>query len=208
MLCYSLVKILKIKWQWVALGVVATTVSALLAKTFISTSVFVPLVPMIVGIAALSLMTLFDKNDEDNREWALSTWGFAKQIMPLLAVGVVTAGFLLGSTHDSTAIAGVVPNEWVSWAVGGNSLLSNFFASFTGAFMYFATLAEVPIIQGLLASGMGKGPALALLLAGPSLSLPNMLVIRGVMGTKKTIIFVALVIVMATFSGFVYGMCF
>ncbi len=153
-------------------------------------------------------MTLFDKNDEDNREWALSTWGFAKQIMPLLAVGVVTAGFLLGSTHDSTAIAGVVPNEWVSWAVGGNSLLSNFFASFTGAFMYFATLTEVPIIQGLLASGMGKGPALALLLAGPSLSLPNMLVIRGVMGTKKTIIFVALVIVMATFSGFVYGMCF
>lgn len=208
MLCYSLVKILKIKWQWVALGVVATTVSALLAKTFISTSVFVPLVPMIVGIAALSLMTLFDKNDEDNREWALSTWGFAKQIMPLLAVGVVTAGFLLGSTHDSIAIAGVVPNEWVSWAVGGNSLLSNFFASFTGAFMYFATLTEVPIIQGLLASGMGKGPALALLLAGPSLSLPNMLVIRGVMGTKKTIIFVALVIVMATFSGFVYGMCF
>src|SRR5690554_6512548 len=208
MLCYSLVKILKIKWQWVALGVVATTVSALLAKTFISTSVFVPLVPMIVGIAALSLMTLFDKNDEDNREWALSTWGFAKQIMPLLAVGVVTAGFLLGSTHDSTAIAGVVPNEWVSWAVGGNSLLSNFFASFTGAFMSFATLTEVPIIQGLLASGMGKGPALALLLAGPSLSLPNMLVIRGVMGTKKTAVYVSLVVIMATFTGLIYGSFF
>lgn len=208
MLCYSLVKILKIKWQWVLAGAVATAGSAFLAKAFISNPVFVPLVPMIVGIVSLSLMTLFDKRDEDNREWTLSAWSFAKQIMPLLAVGVITAGFLLGSTHDSTSIAGVIPNEWVEWAVGGNSLLSNFFASFTGAFMYFATLTEVPIIQGLLASGMGKGPALALLLAGPSLSLPNMLVIRGVMGTKKTMVFVALVVVMATFSGFIYGTFF
>ena len=208
MLCYSLVKILKIKWQWVLAGAVATAGSAFLANAFITTPVFVPLVPMIVGIISLSLMTLFDKNDEDNREWTLSAWSFAKQIMPLLAVGVITAGFLLGSTHDSTSIAGVIPNEWVEWAVGGNSLLSNFFASFTGAFMYFATLTEVPIIQGLLASGMGKGPALALLLAGPSLSLPNMLVIRGVMGTKKTMVFVALVVVMATFSGFIYGTFF
>ena len=125
-----------------------------------------------------------------------------------MAVVIATAGFLLGSTHDDTAIAGIIPNSWIEWAVGGNSLLSNFFASFTGAFMYFATLTEVPIIQGLLASGMGKGPALALILAGPSLSLPNMLVIRGVMGTKKTIIYVSLVIVMATISGFVYGTIF
>ncbi|MDD4438363.1 MAG: permease [Tissierellia bacterium] len=208
MLCYSLIKILKIKWQWVLLGAVATIVSAFIAGAVITNPVFVPLVPMIVGIISLSLMTLFDKNDEDNREWALSTWEFAKQIMPLLAVGVITAGFLLGSTHDSTSIAGVIPNEWVEWAVGGNSLLSNFFASITGAFMYFATLTEVPIIQGLIASGMGKGPALALLLAGPSLSLPNMLVIRGVMGTKKTAIFVLLVVVMSTISGFIYGTLF
>ena len=121
---------------------------------------------------------------------------------------IATAGFLLGSTHDDTAIAGIIPHSWIEWAVGGNSLLSNFFASFTGAFMYFATLTEVPIIQGLLASGMGKGPAMALLLAGPSLSLPNMLVIRGVMEPKKTIIYVSLVIVMATISGFVYGTIF
>lgn len=208
MLCYSLIKILRIKWQWVLLGALATVSSAFLANAIILNPVFVPLVPMIIGIIALSLMTLYDKNDEDNREWTLSAWEFARQIMPMLAVGVVTAGFLLGSTHDSTSIAGVVPNEWVEWAVGGNSLLSNFFASFTGAFMYFATLTEVPIIQGLLASGMGKGPALALLLAGPSLSLPNMLVIREVMGTKKTMIFVTLVIIMATFSGFVYGNLF
>lgn len=208
MLCYSLIRILKIKWQWVLWGALATITSAILANQFIANPVFIPLVPMIVGIAALSIITLFDKNDEDNKEWTLSAWSFAKQIMPLLAVGVITAGFLLGSTHDSTAIAGIIPNEWIEWAVGGNSLLSNFLASFTGVFMYFATLTEVPIIQGLLSSGMGKGPALALLLAGPSLSLPNMLVIRGVMGTQKTLLFVALVVIMATLSGYVYGTFF
>lgn len=205
LLCWSLIKILKLRTLWVLLGVVATAVSAIFANMFIDNVKLVPLVPMIVVIAALSVILLFDKRDEENREWALSSWGFAKQILPLLAIGVVTAGFLLGSTHDNTAIAGIVPNSWIEWAVGGNSLVSNFFASFTGAFMYFATLTEVPIIQGLLASGMGKGPALALLLAGPSVSLPNMLVIREVLGTKKTIVYVALVIVMATISGFVFG---
>jgi uncharacterized membrane protein YraQ (UPF0718 family) len=160
---------------------------------------------MMVGIAALSVITLFDKRDEDNKEWTMSAWGFAKQILPLLAFGVVTAGFLLGSTHDGKTIAGVIPNEWIEWMVGGNSIFSNFFASIVGAFMYFATLTEVPIVQGLLAAGMGKGPALALLLAGPSLSLPNMLVIRKVIGTEKTIVYVSLVIVMATISGLIYG---
>ncbi|NDW08246.1 permease [Dysgonomonas sp. 520] len=208
MLAYSLIAILKIRWQWVVGGVIVTAGSAVLANLFIPNPKLIPLVPMIVGIASLSLMTLFDKRDAENREWTLSAWGFAKQIMPLLAIGVVTAGFLLGSTHGDTAIAGVIPNEWIEWAVGGNSILSNFFASFTGAFMYFATLTEVPIIQGLIASGMGKGPALALLLAGPSLSLPNMLVIRGVMGTQKTIVYVTLVIIMATISGLIYGTFF
>lgn len=205
LLCWSLVRILKLRILWVVLGAAATAVSVLLANLFVGDAKLVPLVPMIVAITALSVILLFDKRDEDNKEWAFASWGFAKQIMPLLAIGVVTAGFLLGSTHDNTAIAGIVPNSWIEWAVGGNSLLSNFFASFTGAFMYFATLTEVPIIQGLLASGMGKGPALALLLAGPSLSLPNMLVIRGVLGTKKTVVYVALVIVMATISGFIFG---
>lgn len=208
LLCWSLVRVLKLKLAWVAAAAAATILSAWLATAFIADAKLVPLVPMIVGIAALSVMLLCDKGDAENREWALSSWGFAKQIMPLLAIGVVTAGFLLGSTHDGETIAGVIPNRWIEWAVGGNSLLSNFFASFTGAFMYFATLTEVPIIQGLLASGMGKGPALALLLAGPSLSLPNMLVIRGVMGTKKTIVYVVLVIVLATLAGYVYGNLF
>ena len=208
MMCWSLVRILKLRFVWVGLGVIATGVSVVMANLFVENVKLVPLVPMIVAIASLALILAFDKGDEDNRQWLYSSWGFAKQIMPLLGVGVVTAGFLLGSTHDQTAIAGVIPNEWIEWAVGGNSLLSNFFASFTGAFMYFATLTEVPIIQGLLASGMGKGPALAVLLAGPSLSLPNMLVIHGVMGTKKTVIFVSLVIVMATLAGYLFGNLF
>lgn len=208
LLCWSLVRILRLRLLWVSLGAVATAVAAILANLFIENAKLVPLVPMLVAVASLSLILLFDKRDEENRDWALASWGFAKQILPMLAVGVVLAGFLLGSTHDDTALAGIIPNSWIEWAVGGNSLLSNFFASFAGAFMYFATLTEVPIVQGLLASGMGEGPALALLLAGPSLSLPNMLVIRGVLGTKKTVVYVALVIVMATLAGFVFGQFF
>jgi len=205
LLGYSLIYILKIKWQWVLLSALAIVASVLISSNFIENSKLAPLVPMIIGIAALSTITLLDKKDEDNKEWTISTWGFTKQILPLLAIGVVTAGFLLGSTHDGKTIAGVIPNEWISALVGGNSMFSNLFASVVGAFMYFATLTEVPILQGLIASGMGKGPALALLLAGPSLSLPNMLVIRGVLGTQKTVVYVTLVIVMATISGLIYG---
>lgn len=197
LLVYSLIAILKIKWLHVLLAVVATAASAFLSSS--------PLIPMVVGIGALSVITLIDKNDEDNKEWTIASWEFAKQIMPLLGIGVLIAGFLLGSTHDNTAIAGIIPNEWIANLVGGNSLFSNFFASIVGAFMYFATLTEVPILQGLMAAGMGKGPALALLLAGPSLSLPNMLVIRGVIGTQKTMVYVALVVIMATASGLIFG---
>lgn len=204
-LAYSLIFILKIKWQWVVGAAVATAASALLATHFIPDPKLSPIVPMLVGIISLSIITLFDKREEENREWTLSSWDFTKQIMPLLAIGVVTAGFLLGSTHDDVAIPGIIPNEWIHWLVGGNSVFANFFASVVGAFMYFATLTEVPILQGLIASGMGKGPALALLLAGPSLSLPNMLVIRGVLGTQKTIVYIVLVVIMATFSGMIYG---
>ena len=205
LLCGSLVWILKLKVVWVLLGAIITASSAILSNSFIPNEKLIPLVPMLVAITCLSVVLLLDKNNEENRDWLFSSWGFAKQIMPLLAVGVVTAGFLLGSTHDDTSLAGIIPNEWIQWAVGGNSLLPNFLASFTGAFMYFATLTEVPIIQGLLASGMGKGPALALLLAGPSLSLPSMLVINQVLGFKKTVVFVVLVIAMATVSGWVFG---
>lgn len=166
-----------------------------------------PTVPFVVGVAALALLINRPAIDEDRAElaeWWQQSWSFAKQIMPLLFWGVLVSGFLLGRPGHE----GLIPSAWVAWAVGGNSLLSNFTASFLGAFMYFATLTEVPILQGLLGSGMGKGPALALLLAGPALSLPNMLVIRSVLGTKKTAVFVTLVIVMATISGLVYGAYF
>jgi hypothetical protein len=201
----SLIYILKIKWQWVLLSAIAVVGAAILSVNFVQNPKMVPLIPMVVGIAALSIMTLNDKNNPENKEWTLATWDFAKQILPLLGLGVVIAGFLLGSTHDGKSIAGVIPNEWVAALVGGNSLFANLFASVVGAFMYFATLTEVPIVQGLMAAGMGKGPALALLLAGPSLSLPNMLVIRGVLGTQKTVVYVSLVIVMATITGLFFG---
>ena len=197
-LVYSMIYILKLKAWQVLTGAAVTALSALLFAN--------PLITMVVGIASVSTSALFDKSEDgENREWILSSWGFTKQIVPLLAIGVVIAGFLLGSTHDDVAIAGVIPNSWIAWLVGGNSISSNFFASIVGAFMYFATLTEVPILQGLIASGMGKGPALALLLAGPSLSLPNMLVIRGVMGTQKTIVYVVLVVVLSTIAGLIYG---
>lgn len=197
-LVYTLIAILKMKAWKVVAGAVVTIIAGLISKN--------PLITVTAGIATISVLGLTDKGENgENKEWILSSWGFAKQIMPLLAIGVVIAGFLLGSTHDDTSIPGVVPNHWIVWAVGGNSLLSNFLASIVGAFMYFATLTEVPIIQGLLASGMGKGPALALLLAGPSLSLPNMLVIRGVLGTRKTIVYVLLVVVLSTFAGLLFG---
>ena len=138
---------------------------------------------------------------EDLGAWVESTWGFAKQILPLLLAGVLVAGFLLGRPgHD-----GMIPSQWVARLVGGNGLFANFFASIVGAFMYFATLTEVPILQGLLGSGMGKGPALALLLAGPALSLPSMLVIRSVLGTKKTVVYVSLVVGLSTIAGLAYG---
>lgn len=137
------------------------------------------------------------------REWVEATWGFTKQILPLLLLGVLAAGFLLGRPGPNHE--GVIPAKWINAAVGGNSLRANLLASVAGAFMYFATLTEVPIIQGLMGSGMGKGPALALLLAGPALSLPSMLVIRSIMGTRKTVVYVSLVVVMATISGIVFG---
>ena len=205
LLGFSLIKILKIKWQWVLSAGLAVIASAVLASHFIENAKMAPLVPMLVGIISLSIITIMDKNDSENREWALATWDFTRQILPLLAIGIITAGFLLGSTHDGKTIAGIIPGQWISALVGGNSLFSNLFASVVGAFMYFATLTEVPIVQGLIAAGMGKGPALALLLAGPSLSLPSMLVIRGVIGTQKTLVYVSLVVIMATLTGMIFG---
>lgn len=151
-------------------------------------------------LLAYALIRWFSK--DEMVEWGGATRDFALQILPLLFGGVLVAGFLLGRPGQEA----LIPSSWVASLVGGNSLLANFFASISGAFMYFATLTEIPIIQGLLGAGMGQGPALALLLAGPSLSLPSMLVIAGELGLKKTATYVALVVLFSTFAGFIFGM--
>ncbi len=160
----------------------------------------------ITGILFIILSWMLVKwfNKEELVQWVSSSWGFAEQILPLLLGGVLVAGFLLGRPGSEA----LIPKIWIENLVGGNSLWSNLFASVVGALMYFATLTEIPILQGLLGAGMGKGPALALLLAGPALSLPNMLVIRSIIGTKKTLVFVSLVVIMATFSGMFFGYFF
>ena len=154
-----------------------------------------------VFLTALIIMLIRWFKKDELKDWTKASWNFAVQILPLLFWGVLVAGFFLGRPGE----AGLIPSKFIQSLVGGNSLFANFFASIAGAFMYFATLTEVPILQGLIGSGMGKGPALALLLAGPALSLPNMLVIRSVIGTKKTVIYVSLVVVMATISGIIFG---
>jgi len=171
--------------------------SAIFSAKWIVTGVF--------GVILIGSIVAWFKKDELTG-WVDSSWTFAKQILPLLLGGVVVAGFLLGGPGGTER--GLIPNSWIQQWVGGNSLAANLFASVVGAFMYFATLTEVPILEGLIKSGMGKGPALALLLAGPALSLPSMLVIRSVMGTKKTVVFVGLVIVLSTIAGMAYGALF
>lgn len=189
---------------WIRISLVASAVlvAALVSILVTIPAPFGPMIPFAVGVVGLSV--LLSTRDDEQGEWLGQSWFFCKQIMPLLLIGVIFAGLLLGNTTEGEG-NGLVPNEWIQWAVGGNSLFSNFFASLAGAFMYFATLTEVPILQGLISGGMGQGPALALLLAGPALSLPNMLVIHSVLGTKKTVAFVSLVVIMATISGMIYG---
>jgi len=157
-----------------------------------------------VSLAVLLAALVFWFRRDELGVWCESTWTFARQILPLLLAGVLVSGFLLGRQGHE----GVIPWRWVERAVGGNSLWANLFASVAGALMYFATLTEVPIVQGLIAAGMGKGPALALLLAGPALSLPSMLVLRSIMGTGKTLVYCSLVVVMATITGILYGTFF
>ena len=185
--------------RWIGLGtapVIAVTVlTAALALAF-------PREPRLAfGAATVGLSVVTSRSDGEAGEWFRASWDFAKQIFPLLLVGILAAGLLLGSPGRE----GLVPAAWVADSVGGNSLGANLFASAAGALMYFATLTEVPITQGLMASGMGKGPALALLLAGPALSLPSILVLRSIMGTKRTLVFLTLVVVMATVTGVLFG---
>ncbi|WP_312144746.1 permease [Stutzerimonas kunmingensis] len=196
LLAILLATLLVRRWKWsvkplLAIGALVA-VSALFAPQW-------PDLAMVIGIAGLMLQA--SRENAAGQEWVGQSWDFTKQIMPLLLGGVLIAGMLLGRPGHE----GLIPSEWVVWAVGDNSFTSTLLASVLGAFMYFSTLTEVPIVEGLLGAGMGKGPALAILLAGPALSLPNMLVIRTVLGTQKTIVYCSLVVVMATLSGYLYG---
>ena len=193
----AVILVLWFKIQW--WKVVIAAVPVIILAIALPMEGMMIMIPFTAGVIGLSWMTA--TNQGEAREWFDSTWTFAKQILPLLFFGVIVAGALLGRPGHE----GLIPSGWIVRAVGGNSLWANLFASVAGAFMYFATLTEVPILQGLIGAGMGKGPALALLLAGPALSLPNMLVIRSIMGTQKTVVFVSLVIVMATISGIIFG---
>ena len=159
------------------------------------------LIPFVVAALGLLLITSTDKGECGN--WFAETWFFAKQMLPLLLFGILITGLLLGSPGEE----GLIPSEWITQTVGGNSLRANFFASFAGAFMYLVTLTEVPFVQALIGAGMGKGPALALLLAGPSISMPSMLLINSVLGPKKTVVFVGLIIVSSMVCGFIFGYC-
>ncbi|UCH83533.1 MAG: permease [Candidatus Latescibacterota bacterium] len=194
-LAVMLVAWLGVKWWRVVMAAIPVVVVAALFPGQ-------PVVVFAVGVAGLIVVTSTAGGEAG--DWFGSSWDFAKQILPLLLLGVVLAGMFLGRPGEE----GIIPSEWITRAVGDNSVGANLIASVVGAFMYFATLTEVPILEGLLGNGMGKGPALALLLAGPALSLPNMLVIRSVIGTGKTVVFVLLVVIMATISGLVYGLLF
>ncbi|OGP90751.1 MAG: permease [Deltaproteobacteria bacterium RBG_19FT_COMBO_43_11] len=153
----------------------------------------------LILVLAVMLKKWFVK--EELKGWMEATWGFSKQILPLLLGGVLVAGFLLGRPGHQA----LIPEQYIQMLVGGNSLWANFFASIVGALMYFATLTEVPILQGLIGSGMGQGPALALLLAGPALSLPSMIAIASIMGVKKTAVYCSIVVVLSTIAGMGYG---
>jgi uncharacterized protein len=161
-----------------------------------------PTWPFLAGVLGLAWLTA--GRDGEAGEWFEQAWTYTKMIVPLLLAGVLVAGFLLGRPGHE----GLIPSEWIAQLVGGNSLGANLFASIAGALMYFATLTEVPILQGLVGNGMGQGPALTLLLAGPALSLPSVIVINSILGTKRTATYVGLVIVMATFTGWTYGAWF
>ena len=194
-LAVVLVRWYRVKGSYVAGTALATVVAALLVPGH-------PVVPFAVALLGVGASTSVTGGEAG--EWFAATWEYTKQITPLLLGGVLVAGLLLGRPGHE----GLIPSTWVASALGGNSVLANLFSAVVGAFMYFATLTEVPIVQGLVGSGMGRGPALALLLAGPALSLPSMLVIRSVLGTRKTVVYIGLVIVMSTLAGLAFGAWF
>jgi uncharacterized membrane protein YraQ (UPF0718 family) len=186
-------------WRWFRLEPLRIAVVAVASLLVALASPGHPTWPFLVAVLGLAWLTA--GRDDEAGEWFEQAWSYTKQIVPLLLAGVLVAGFLLGRPGHE----GLIPSDWISGLVGGNSVAANLFAAVAGAFMYFATLTEVPIVQGLVGSGMGAGPSLALLLAGPALSLPSMIVINSILGPKKTATYIALVIFMAAICGWGYG---
>ncbi|MFO7534244.1 MAG: permease [Kiritimatiellia bacterium] len=206
----------RVRLLWIVLAAVPAVILALVFPGY-------PVAAFAAGAAGLASLTFC--GGTELKDWRDQTWGFTKQILPLLFGGVLAAGFFLGSPDSIDA--GIVPNRWIQALVGDSPAVfwgfvgegaalpgwlsaiwpvwTNFFASITGALMYFATLTEVPILRGLMDSGMGQGPALSLLLAGPALSLPSMIVINSILGPRKTLTFVGLVVLMSTITGLVFG---
>ena len=212
---------IKVRWWKVVLAAIPPVVLAVILPMQ-GMMVMIPFAAAVIGLSAITSTSKGEAGD-----WFAATWGFTKQITPLLLVGVLVAGFLLGRPGHE----GIIPGKYVEMLVGSRPdtflamtglagggleplvrsiwvLWTNFFASVFGVFMYFATLTEVPILQGLMGAGMAKGPALALLLAGPAVSLPSMLVLTTIIGARKTLVYVGLVIAMATISGILFGMLF
>jgi len=204
------------EWKWPFVGAMGLTLGAMLTAWYgvrpgwtavgalpvIALSFIFrgnPLPAFVAGVGAVSVVTLAKRGPA--REWTEASWEFAKDILPLLLVGILVVGLLLGRPGHE----GLIPSEWVTRFVGGNSLRSSLVASAVSGLMYFCTLTEVPIVQGLMGAGMGKGPALAFLLAGPAVSVPNILILRSIIGTKKTVTYVSLVVLLATLVGSVYG---
>lgn len=186
-------------WRWIGLPGKRL---ALTAAFVAATALLLPVPPeMSVLLAVAGLVWCTAGRDGEAGEWFAGSWDNAKQILPLLLAGVFVAGLLLGRPGEE----GLIPAAWIAQAVGGNSLAANAFASIAGAFMYFATLTEIPILQGLIGNGMGAGPSLTLLLAGPALSLPSMIVLHSILGLRKTATYVALVVVLSTIVGWGYG---
>jgi hypothetical protein len=187
-------------WRWLKiepLRIAAVAIASCLVALAVPGQ---PTWPFLVAVLGLAWLTA-GRADEAG-DWFNQAWSYTKQIVPLLLAGVLVAGFLLGRPGHE----GLIPAAWISGLVGGNSVAANVFAAASGAFMYFATLTEVPIVQGLVGSGMGAGPSLALLLAGPALSLPSMIVLNSILGPKKTATYVALVIFMAAICDWLYGL--
>ena len=204
------------EWKWLIVSVSALGLAVMLGRWFgasrlrlgivggavVAGALICPEVPLIpFSLALAGLVWITAGSSGETGEWWRQTWNFTKQVMPLLLAGVFVAGLLLGRPGNE----GWIPSEWVTMAVGGEGWMPTFWASLAGTLMYFATLTEIPIVEGLQGAGMGNGPALALLLAGPALSLPNMLVIRTILGTRKTLTYVLLVVAFSTFAGVLLG---